>query len=103
MLPDVFREIVEEYPEVSEAHREMAEACYRAGPLDRKTAHLIKLGMAIALKSEGAVHGQVRQAKKHGATDDEIRHVVLLSLSTLGWPAMGAAWSWINDEIKKEG
>jgi alkylhydroperoxidase/carboxymuconolactone decarboxylase family protein YurZ len=71
--------------------------CYSAGPLDRKTAHLIKLGMSIGAFSEGSTHTHVRLAKEAGATDEEIKHVALLALTTLGWPILGAAWSWIND------
>ncbi len=98
-LPKNFRDLISEYPEIGENYRELSENCYKAGPLDRKTAHLIKLGMSIAIHSEGATHTQVRRAKEAGATNDEIRHVVLLALTTLGWPMLGAAWSWVNDVL----
>jgi len=98
-LPKNFRDLVKEYPEIGGAYKELSENCYNAGPLERKTAHLIKLGMSIARNSEGGAHSHARLAKEAGATDDEIRHAVLLSLTTLGWPALGAAWSWVNDVL----
>lgn len=98
-LPKNFMELIKEYPQIGDDFRKLSDACYEAGPLDRKTAHLIKLGMAIASHSEGAAHTQVRRAKESGASDEEIRHVVILSLTTLGWPMMGAAWSWIQDVL----
>lgn len=101
VLPKNFRDVVKAYPDIGRLYNELSEKCYEAGPLDRKTAHLIKLGMAIASHSEGSTHTHVRLAKANGATDDEIRHTVILALSTLGWPLMGAAWSWVNDLLKK--
>ncbi|MFQ5800346.1 MAG: carboxymuconolactone decarboxylase family protein [Candidatus Hydrothermarchaeales archaeon] len=98
-LPKNFRNLVEAYPETGKHYKELSESCYEAGPLDRKTAHLVKLGMAIASHSEGATHSHVRLAREAGATDNEIRHVVLLALTTLGWPVGGAAWSWVNDVL----
>jgi alkylhydroperoxidase/carboxymuconolactone decarboxylase family protein YurZ len=98
-LPKNFRDLIEEYPEIGGLYKELSENCYNGGPLDRKTAHLIKLGMSIAIHSEGGTHTHVRLAKEAGATDDEIRHVALLALTTLGWPVLGAAWSWINDVL----
>lgn len=100
VLPKNYRNIVKAYPEIGKMFHDMSEKCYSAGPLDRKTAHLIKLGMAIASQSEGSTHTHVRLAKENGATDEEIRHAVLLTLTTLGWPALGAAWSWVNDILK---
>ena len=98
-LPKNFRDLLSEYPEVGKRYKDLSESCYKAGPLDRKTAHLIKLGMSIAIRSEGSTHTHIRLAKEAGATDDEIRHVVVLSLTTLGWPNLGAAWSWANDVL----
>jgi alkylhydroperoxidase/carboxymuconolactone decarboxylase family protein YurZ len=96
-LPKNFKDLLKEYPDIGNHYKNLSESCYDAGPLDRKTAHLIKLGMSIAAHSEGGTHTHVRLAKDAGATDDEIRHVVLLALTTLGWPILGAAWSWVND------
>ena len=49
-LPETFQSIVDRYPEVWEAHEKLTIACAEAGPLDRKTAELIKVGICI-LKS----------------------------------------------------
>jgi alkylhydroperoxidase/carboxymuconolactone decarboxylase family protein YurZ len=100
VLPKNFRDLVREYPEIGEEYKKLSESCYKTGPLDRKTAHLVKLGMSIAVHSEGGTHTHVRLAKEAGASDDEIRHVALLALTTLGWPLLGAAWSWINDVLE---
>jgi len=46
------------------------------------------------------VHSHTRRSLEAGATIDECRHVVLLSLTTIGFPAMMAALSWVEDVAK---
>ncbi|MEK6602474.1 MAG: carboxymuconolactone decarboxylase family protein, partial [Candidatus Binatota bacterium] len=62
---------------------------------------LVKLAMAIGAKMEGAVHSHTRKALEAGATPREIRHLVLLGLTTLGFPSTIAALSWVEDVLKK--
>ncbi len=66
-------------------------------PLGAKTRELIKLGMAIGIRSEGAVHSHVGRALKAGASPEEIRHSVLLGIPTLGLPTTVAAFTWVDD------
>ncbi|HWN37859.1 MAG TPA: carboxymuconolactone decarboxylase family protein, partial [Gammaproteobacteria bacterium] len=37
------------------------------------------------------------RAQKAGATPDEINHAILLLTSTIGFPAVAAALSWVDD------
>ena len=48
---------------------------------------------------EGAVHSHTRKAIIAGASHEEIRHVAILSLPTIGLPSMMAALSWIDDVL----
>lgn len=48
---------------------------------------------------EGAVHSHTRKAIEGGITNDEIHAAVLLSLTTLGFPSMMKAMSWVDDII----
>jgi len=73
------------------------EACHETGPLDEKTRRLIKLALAVAFRHEGAVHSAARNALRSGATQGELEHVVILSITTIGWPAANAAMTWIKD------
>ena len=98
-LPRLYTAFVEKYPEIAEAHNRLSEACHNGGPLDDKTRHLIKLGISTALQSEGGVKAQTRLSLDGGATADEIRHAVLLSLTTSGFPAMRAALSWVEEVL----
>jgi alkylhydroperoxidase/carboxymuconolactone decarboxylase family protein YurZ len=62
---------------------------------------LVKLALAVGTGSEGAVHSHVRRARDEGISDDEIRHVATLSVTTLGFPQAVAAFSWIEDILAK--
>src|SRR5437763_16968505 len=98
--PDSILSFEKNHPQVAEAFARLGKACHEAGgPLDEKTRRLVKLGMAVAFRHEGAVHSAVRNAVKAGITREEVEHVVILAITTLGWPAADAAMTWIDDEF----
>ena len=99
--PKRFQEFVAEYPKLGEAWKLLGEAG-QDGPLDTKTARLIKLGIAAGSMREGAVHSAVRKALAAGATTDELSQIVALSASTIGMPSAVAIYSWIQDETSKQ-
>lgn len=101
-LPSHFTKFTKAYPEVARAYGLLSNASKAAGPLTAKTAALVKLGIAIGLKHEGAVHSHVRKSLDAGAQPDEIRHVAVLALTTVGFPSMMAALSWVNDVLEKQ-
>ena len=88
------------YPEVMTAVETLGEVTANAGPLDEKTKQLVQLAAAAALRSEGAVHSHSRRALKAGATPDEIHHALLLLTSTIGFPTVVAALSWVDDIVE---
>ncbi|HLO25880.1 MAG TPA: carboxymuconolactone decarboxylase family protein [Geobacteraceae bacterium] len=73
----------------------------RSGPLDDKTVHLVQLGAAAAIRSHGSVHSHAIRALEAGATPDEVRHAVIVLTSTIGFPTVAAALSWVDDVIGK--
>ncbi|MCC6588671.1 MAG: carboxymuconolactone decarboxylase family protein [Bryobacterales bacterium] len=96
--PEQIKAFEQDYPQVWQAFTALAEACHEsAGPLDEKTRRLVKLALAIGNRHEGAVHSAVRQALGSGLTRAELRHVVVLAITTIGWPAAHAALTWIDD------
>ncbi len=96
-LPEHFEAFKSEFPEVYEAYRKLGEACHEEGPLDETTRRLVKLAMAIAMGSEGAVHAQVRRALEEGITEDQMKQVAILAIPTIGFPRAMAALTWIKD------
>jgi alkylhydroperoxidase/carboxymuconolactone decarboxylase family protein YurZ len=87
----------DDFPAVWECYAALGKAVSEAGGLDVRTRRLLKVAMAIGAGSEGAVHSHVRQAQEEGLPAAEIRQVALLAITTLGFPAAMAAYSWVND------
>ena len=96
-LPVQLNKLIEDYSDVWRAYQALGEACAEAGPLDARTRRLIKLALAIGARSEGAVHSHTRQGLGEGVSAEEPRHVAMLAIPTLGFPASNAAMSWIDD------
>lgn len=101
-LPEIYNEFRKRYPGIAKSYDGIANSCHEGGVLDTKTRHLVKLGIAIGINSEGAVRSHARQALEDGGcTPDEIRHAVLMALTTAGFPYMIAAMKWTEEVIKK--
>ena len=101
-LPDQYLSIRKRFKKYFTAADNLGKAAKEAGPLDDKTAHLIQLGAAAAIRSEGSVHSHVRRALEVGATPDEIHHAIILLSSTIGFPTVSAAISWADDVITEQ-
>jgi alkylhydroperoxidase/carboxymuconolactone decarboxylase family protein YurZ len=99
-LPGRFVKFQKDYPEVYQAYDALGAATAAAGPLDGKTRALVKLGIAVGGQMEGAVHSHTRRAVEAGCSAEEIRHVVLLATTTLGFPTMMKALSWVEDIVR---
>jgi 4-carboxymuconolactone decarboxylase len=73
-----------------------------AGLHDERTSRLVKLGTAVGALSEGAVRSSARKALAAGATFEEVQQVVLLALTTRGFPATVAAWGWVQEVLEQD-
>jgi alkylhydroperoxidase/carboxymuconolactone decarboxylase family protein YurZ len=92
--PQAYEAFVKRYPKLGQAWDAIHEAGDE-GPLDPRTARLVKLGIAIGALREGAIHSSVRKARAMGITTTEIEQVVALAAGTLGLPATVAVYTWI--------
>jgi 4-carboxymuconolactone decarboxylase len=102
-LPKIYENFSKEYPEVLRDFKKLGVSCRAAGPLDEKTQNLAKLGIALGVNSRGGVMSSTRKALESGATRAEILHVVMLGLTTTGFPNMIAALGWVDEVISKTG
>lgn len=98
--PEAYKKFVQRYPELGQAWELLAKGG-KKGPLDEKTARLIKLGIAIGAMREGAVHSSVRKALALGIKKEEIEQVVALGAGTLGLPSTVAVYTWVCDSAEK--
>jgi 4-carboxymuconolactone decarboxylase len=98
-LPEIFKTFLDKHPDLAEAYRKVGDMASDAGPIDKKTQHLVQLGTAIGLCSKGAVRSHARRALEAGAKDEEILQVVLLSMTLVGFPSMIASYGWVNEVL----
>ena len=102
-LPQPFVRFTRDFASVARAYDALGKVCAEAGPLDEKTRELIKLGMAIGGRLEGAVHAHARRALAAGATPADVRHVVAMAIPTVGFPTTVAAFTWVDDVLTPKG
>ncbi len=99
--PKQYMTIKKKYGSGIKAVDGLGRATKSAGPLNKKTCELIQLAAAAAIRSEGSVHSHARRAVEAGAKPDEIRHAVVLLASTIGFPTVSAALSWVEDVLAR--
>ena len=101
-VPELYSRFQKRFPKIQEAYHELSKQIYEYGPLEEKIGHLIKLGVSVALNSEGAVRSHVRRALHEGATSEEIIQAVLFAFTTCGFPYTAAALRWVEEVLAKE-
>ena len=96
-IPPLLKELQERYPRVWDSHKALSEACLEAGPLDRKTALLVKVGIAAASRKRTPLATHIRRALEGGASPEEVEHAIILTATTQGLSTMMQAMhEWEN-------
>ena len=98
-LPEHYVSIRDRFKEFGNVLNDMGKVTNEAGPIDHKTSHLIQLAASAAIRSEGAVHSHAKRALDLGASPDELYHALILVTSTIGFPNVAAAISWVDDVV----
>ncbi|BCX03702.1 MAG: alkylhydroperoxidase [Candidatus Roseilinea sp.] len=101
-LPKTYQRFKKLHPKVWRAYERLGATAAESGPLDAKTRELIKLGMAAALRGESAVKSHTHRALAVGASNEEIIHAILLGITTIGFPAMMTALSWVQEAMEAD-
>jgi alkylhydroperoxidase/carboxymuconolactone decarboxylase family protein YurZ len=101
-LPGHYVSIRERFKEFGNVLNDLGRVTDEAGPIDHKTSHLIQLAASAAIRSEGAVHSHARRALDLGASPDELYHALIVVTSTIGFPNVAAAISWVDDVVVNE-
>ena len=95
-LPPTYERFRATFPELSAAYDALGEAAHQQGPVDLKTRQLIKLGLSVGARAEGAVRSHAKRAVEAGATQEEVLHVLALAVTSIGFGPAVAAYSWIT-------
>lgn len=98
-LPSGAGELARRHPEIWESYAELGKRCADAGPLDARARRLVKIALAAGAGLEGAVHSHVRRGLAEGLAADQIRHIALLAVTTLGLPGAVRTKTWIDDVL----
>jgi len=96
-LPEKYVKFKEDYPEIFGIYEKLGETLHINSKLDDKTRLLVKLAISVGAGLEGAVHSHTRKALEGGCSKEEIHSVILLSMTTLGFPSMMRAMTWVDD------
>jgi AhpD family alkylhydroperoxidase len=79
-----FEILTEETPGIHKAFFDLVAAMEKDGGLDAKTFQLVYIAIKAAAGEKGPVAAHAGMAKKAGATREEVRGAVLVSLMTNG-------------------
>jgi 4-carboxymuconolactone decarboxylase len=101
--PDFYRVVTQRHPGFMQALDGLGIAVRQAGPLDEQTVQLLQLAGAAAARLEGAVHSHTRRALACGVAPAAIRHALIALTSTVGFPTVVAALSWVEDHLRQAG
>ena len=101
-LPQPVEAFKDDYGEVWRAFTQLGDRCHKAGPLDERARRLVKLALAIGAGLEGGTHSAVRNALAFGITPEEIKHVAVLGITTLGLPSAMRALTWVGDGLEPQ-
>ena len=100
--PEFYLQMKKDHPELVSAYESLGKAARDAGPLDAQTQALVRLGLSIGCGMEGSTHSSTRKALDAGCGEEQIRQVVLLAVTTLGFPSMMRARAWVEDVLSKK-
>ncbi len=93
-----FTQFKEDFPKVYTMHEELGREVHEnSGPLDEKTRWMIKIAVSGSCNHKRALETHIRKAKTAGVTDEEIKHTLLLLISSTGFPAFMKAYSVFKD------
>jgi alkylhydroperoxidase/carboxymuconolactone decarboxylase family protein YurZ len=62
----------------------------------------VKFALAVGAAHEGALHSHARRALKAGVSAEELQHAVLQATTTLGFPSMMRAMTWLEDVLDEK-
>jgi 4-carboxymuconolactone decarboxylase len=95
--PDAYEKLRKQYPDVLGAYEKLGNVARLAGPLTEREQRLVKLALSIGAGLEGATHSHARRALEVGIGREDLQHVALLGVTTLGFPSMVRGMTWLND------
>ena len=98
--PKFYEEFLRKYPSVGAKYEELGDAIHELGPLNERDRALVKLAISGSHLFQSAFKAHIRKAVAVGLSREEIEHVALMMLPTVGFPTMMAALGIIDEQLK---
>ncbi len=93
-LHEIFTIFKKEFPAIYEGHEALGKVIHEhAGPLPEKMRWLIKVAVSGASGHRISLETHIARAREAGASEDEIKHALLLIIQTTGFPMFMEAYS----------
>ena len=93
-LHEAYTQFKQEFPKVNDCHEVLGKEIHeKSGPLPEKVRWLIKVAISGASHHTIALETHIAKALEVGATQEEIRHALLLLIPTMGFPTFMEAYS----------
>lgn len=100
--PEELREIAAYFPEFwSEAGHLFTKTLYDSVSLDRKTIELILVALLAGRRWQTGVQVHTQAALDHGATPDDIRGAILVSMAVFSTSSAAQALHWAEKILEK--
>jgi 4-carboxymuconolactone decarboxylase len=101
-LPKFYTHFMAKYPEIGKSYEELGAAIHTRGPLNDRERALIKMAVSGSHLYHSAFKAHIRKAVQAGVTREEMEHVALLMLPTVGFPTTMAMLVMIEDQLSSE-
>jgi len=93
-LHEIFTVFKKDFPEIYQGHEALGKKIHEeGGPLPDKVRWLVKVAVSGATGHMLALETHIVKAQKAGATDEEIKHALLLIIQTVGFPSFMEVYS----------
>ena len=97
----IFTTFKEDFPRVFAGHEALGKEIHEeSGPLADRERWLVKIAASAASQHPLALETHIRKAREAGVTDAEIKHALLLLITTTGFPTFMEAYSVYKKTVK---
>jgi 4-carboxymuconolactone decarboxylase len=100
--PKFYTDFEKKYPQVAKAYVQLGDAVHDQGPLTERERALIKLAVSGSHRLNSALKSHIRKGVSAGLSRDEMEHVALLLLPTVGFPTTMAMLGVIEEQFAKD-
>jgi alkylhydroperoxidase/carboxymuconolactone decarboxylase family protein YurZ len=100
--PKFYTDFLQKYPEVGAQYQKLGDTVHNQGPLNERERALVKLAISGSHLFHSALKSHIKKAVAVGVNRQEMEHVALLLLPTIGFPTMMAMLGVIEDQFSKE-